>query len=70
MILIWDINHHCGEDSMDEDDSMIDSDDGWAGTCEGGYGKLRKRNADGGEGMIGHLSVGVLSLKNPLYESR
>ena len=50
LILIWDINHHCGEDSMDEDVSMIDSDDGWAGTCEGGYGKLRKRNADGGEG--------------------
>ena len=48
LILIWDINHHCGEDSMDEDDSMIDSDDGWAGTCEGGDGESRKRNADGG----------------------
>ena len=35
-------------DSMDEDDSMIDSDDGWAGTGEGD--DARKRSADGDDG--------------------
>ena len=33
---------------MEEDDSMIDSDDGWAGTGEGS--DSRKRAADGGDG--------------------
>ena len=45
---------------MDEDGSMIDSDDGWAGTCEGGDGKSKKETQMAAKvAMIGHLSVGV-----------
>ena len=40
-------------DSMEEDDSMIDSDDGWAGTAEG---ESRKRSADGGVDSDGRPS--------------
>ena len=38
---------------MEEDDSMIDSDDGWAGTAEG---ESRKRSADGGVDSDGRPS--------------
>ena len=40
---------------MEEDDSLMDSDDGWAGTGEG-ESESRKRSAEGGEGSDGRPS--------------
>ena len=37
-------------DSMEEDDSMLDSDDGWEPTGDGAESRKRLADADGGDG--------------------